>query len=167
MMISDSFISMIMLGTRVCMAKYCSRIISAWSFVRLNFYVDFGCAVFIIVLSAVGLIDIPVSDYVDVETLKTGLPAGAFFTCAEIFIVMALNEGPTGPVTAVTSMNALIVSVLTWAVKGIALNWMQIVGILVAFSGIIIVASSKNDYEQKSQKAVSLAKSTDSLLLMK
>ena len=62
---------------------------------------------------------------------------------AELFVVLALNEGPTGPVSAIISFNAVLVSIVIWIKTGIALTILQIVGIVVAFSGIITVSSSK------------------------
>ena len=83
---------------------------------------DFGCAAFVILLSALGMIAVPMSGYTDRVTLATGLPAGAFFFLAEVFVCKALNEGPTGPVTAIVSFSAVLVSVLIWVVTGIALS---------------------------------------------
>lgn len=84
------------------------------------------------------------SAYSDGVTLATGLPSGAFFVLAEIFVCKALNEGPTGPVSAIISFNAVLVSVLIWAITGIALSGMQMAGILIAVVGVITVASSSN-----------------------
>lgn len=68
---------------------------------------------------------------------------GAFFLGAEFSVFFALNEGPTGPVSAVISMNVVIVSILTWVITGISLTILQIGGICVAIFGVIIVALSK------------------------
>jgi len=144
-MVTDAFLSMLMLGIRINMAKYCARILSPLTFLKLNLISDFACAVFVIVMSAIGAIGVPLYLYQETETLRTGLPAGVAFVLAELFVVLALNEGPTGPVSAVISFNAVLVSVLIWAITGIALSFMQIVGILVALSGIITVTMSKQE----------------------
>ena len=143
MMIKDSIIAMLMLGTRICMAKYCSKIISPWTFIKLNLYIEFLCAAFIMILSLMQVVAIPFSTYWESNTMGTGFSGGAFFVCAEICVVMALNEGPTGPVTAVISFNAIIISVITWVAVGIALTWMQMIGIAIAFVGILVVSSAK------------------------
>ena len=52
MMIIDGFMAMVMLGTRINCTKYCTRIISAFGFVKLNFLGDCLCAAFVILLSA-------------------------------------------------------------------------------------------------------------------
>ena len=142
-MVIDAFIAMLFLGSRINMAKYCTRILSSLTFLKLNLLMEFVCAAFITTMSALGVIKIPLYLYIDYETLRMGLPAGAFFVLAELFVVLALNEGPTGPCSAVISFNAVIVSVLTWAISGIALSIMQIVGVLLAFSGIVLVSRSK------------------------
>ena len=58
-MVIDATVSMVMLGTRINMAKYCTRILSPLTFLKLNLVTDFACAALIIVLSALGFIRIP------------------------------------------------------------------------------------------------------------
>ena len=123
-MVKDAFIAMIMLGTRINAAKYCSRIISPLSFVKLNFVGDVFCALFILLLSALEIIPVPLNLYFnDREALIKGVPAGFFSAFAEIFCVSALNRGPTGPVSAIISFSVVIVSLLSWTIYGIALTW--------------------------------------------
>ena len=142
MMIKDSFLAMLFFGTRINIAKYCSRILSPWSFIKLNFYAEGTCAFFVMTLSAFEVINVPFNLYFDPATLALGLPGGVFFVCAEIFVVLALNEGLTGPVSAIISFSVVFVSILTWGITGIALTWMQIVGIAIALAGIITVSLS-------------------------
>ena len=59
---------------------------------------------------------------------------------AEMLAAQALSKGVTGPAVALISFNGIIVSVLTWAINGLALRMLQIVGIGVAFLGVIIVS---------------------------
>ena len=59
MMIKDAFLAMVMFGVRINMAKYCSRVISAWSFAKLNFYAEASSAFFVMILSALGTIEVP------------------------------------------------------------------------------------------------------------
>lgn len=142
-MVIDAIISMFMLGARINMAKYCARILSPLTFLKLNLIADFTCAAIVIVLSAIGMIRVPLYLYIDIETLKIGLTSGTAAILAELFVNLALNEGPTGPVSAVISFNVVIVSVLTWAITGISLSLLQCIGIIVAFSGILTVTLSK------------------------
>ena len=149
-MVIDAFIAMLFLGSRINMAKYCTRILSPLTFLKLNLLMEFLCAASITAMSALSIIDVPLYLYIDPETLRTGLPAGAFFALAELFVVLALNEGPTGPCSAVISFNAVLVSVLVWAISGIALTNLQIAGVLLAFVGIVLVSRSKEQLpEQK------------------
>lgn len=122
MMIIDAFISMALLGVRINMGKYCTNILSSLSYLKVQLIADFACAAFVMLLSALDIIRVPLSAYSDGVTLATGLPSGAFFVLAEIFVCKALNEGPTGPVSAIISFNAVLVSVLIWAITGIALS---------------------------------------------
>ena len=149
-MVIDAFIAMFMLGTKINCAKYCTKIISSLSFFKYNMVMDFLCGVFIIIMSAVSIIEIPLSLYVEAETLRSGFLIGTSCALAEIFVTLALNEGPTGPVTAVISFNAPIVSVLIWVIQGIALTTLQIVGILLAFIGIIVVSLSNQPADSSS-----------------
>ena len=78
-MIIDAFVSMLMLGTRINAAKYCSCIISALSFAKLNFLGDALCAASVMLLSAIGVINLPLHLYfTNVNTMTMGLSAGAF-----------------------------------------------------------------------------------------
>lgn len=144
MMIIDAFIAMLMLGTRINIAKYCSRIISAMSFVKLNFLADAICAAFVLLLSALSVINLPIELYfADRETMVKGLFAGALQTLAEIACVQGLNSGPTGPVSAIISFGVVIVSLLSWVLFGQALSFVQIIGIVVALVGVLAVTLSR------------------------
>ena len=78
-MIIDAFVAMFMLGTRINAAKYCSRIISAFSFTKLNFLGDALCAAFVMLLSAIGVVNVPLHMYfTNANTMAMGLSAGAF-----------------------------------------------------------------------------------------
>ena len=143
-MIIDAFACMLMLGSRINTAKFCSRIISPLSFLKLNLLADFLCGFLVAVLSALSLIPIPLSLYIEIESLRMGVLTGAMFTLAELFVIFALNEGPTGPISAVISFNCVIVSIMTWVISGIALSPIQIVGVLIAFCGVVFVALSKD-----------------------
>ena len=121
MMLIDSTISMLLLSARMNMAKYCTRILSSLTFLKYNLLADFVCALFVILLSVFGVINIPASSYLDKETLQTGFEAGASGVMAELFVVLALNEGPTGPVSAIISINAVLVSIVIWIRTGISL----------------------------------------------
>ena len=142
-MVIDAFISMFMLGARINCAKYCCKIISSLNYYKYNMLMDFVCALFIFVMSVIDIIKVPVALYGETYTLRSGVLAGTSCALAELFVTLALNEGPTGPVSAVISFATPIVSVLMWVVHGIALTAFQIVGILLAFAGIIFVAISK------------------------
>ena len=122
------------------MAKYCSRVLSAWTFARLNFYAEFLCAVFVMILSSLGTIEVPFYLFYEPSTLIIALPAGCFCSGAEIFVILALNEGQAGPVSAMISFSVVFVSILTWSITGIALTWFQIAGIAIALGGIITVS---------------------------
>ena len=68
-------------------------------------------------------------------------------------MILALNEGPTGPVSAIISFNAVIVSVAIWVITGIALSWLQMIGIGIAFAGIVIVSVIKPPKERESHSS--------------
>lgn len=123
MMIKDAFLAMFLFGIRINMAKYCSRVLSAWTFARLNFYAEAGCALFVMILSGFGTIEVPFQLFYDPDTLIIALPAGIFCVLAEVFVILALNEGLTGPVSAMISFSVVFVSILTWSITGIALTW--------------------------------------------
>ena len=144
MMVKDAFLAMVMFGTRINMAKYCSRVISAWSFVKLNFYSEACCALFVMILSTFGTIEIPFRLFFDPEVLSTALPSGVIFVLGEVFVVLALNEGPTGPVSAVISFSVVFTSIITWGITQIPLSWMQILGIAIATAGIITVSMARS-----------------------
>ena len=121
-MVINSAIAMLLLSVRMNMAKYCTRILSSLSFLKYNCLADSICALFVVILSAFGVIRVPLSTYLDIETMKIGLSAGASGVIAELFVVLALNEGPTGPVSAIVSFNAVLVSILVWILTGIPLT---------------------------------------------
>lgn len=52
-MIIDAFVSMVFLGARINMAKYCTRIVSSLTYLKLQLCADFCCAMFILMLSAI------------------------------------------------------------------------------------------------------------------
>ena len=58
-MLINSFLSMILLSTKMNMAKYCSRILSRFTFIKIYFIGEFICAAIIIVLSLASLINVP------------------------------------------------------------------------------------------------------------
>ena len=122
-MLTNSFFSMVLLSTKMLITKYCCRILSSITFIKLIFIAEFMCATFIIFLSLTGMIDVPMSAYVDGLTLRTGVPASVLIMLSEVFIALALNEGPTGPVSAIISFNAVLVSILVWLITGIALTF--------------------------------------------
>ena len=121
-MLINSAIAMLGLSARMNMAKYCTRILSSLTFLKYNFIGDFCCACFIIILSYFGVIRVPITSFLEWQTIKTGLEAGASGVIAELFVVLALNEGPTGPVSAIISFNAVLVSIVIWIKTGIALT---------------------------------------------
>ena len=139
-MLINSFISMLLLSTRMNMTKYCTRILSCHTFLKYNFLADFICALIVILLSAVSAIQVPMGSYLDIETIRTGLSAGLCGVIAELFVVKALNDGPTGPVSAIISFNSVLGSILICIFTGISLTVLQIIGIVIAFLGIITIA---------------------------
>ena len=76
-------------------------------------------------------------------TIRTSILACVCYAGAEIFTLLALSEGPAGPISAIISFNAVLVSILVWIITGIALTMYQIIGIVVSIAGVIIVAASK------------------------
>lgn len=72
-MIIDAFACMIMLGSRINTAKFCSRIISPLTFLKLNLLADFLCGLIVSILSALSLLSIPLSLYIEKQTLLMGL----------------------------------------------------------------------------------------------
>ena len=68
-MIIDAFVSMVFLGARINMAKYCTRIVSSLTYLKLQLCSDFCCAMFILMLSAIQVINVPIELYIDKETL--------------------------------------------------------------------------------------------------
>jgi len=68
---------------------------------------------------------------------------GIFSVGAEMMVTIALNEGLTGPISAVISFNGAIVAILIWVIQGIALSFLQIIGIFVALAGVLTVSLSK------------------------
>ena len=148
-MLINSILSMILLATKMLMSKYCSQIVSRFTFIKLYFIGEFICAAIIILLSLSTLIQVPIETYIDKVTIKTSIPACVCYMGAEIFTLLALSEGPAGPVSAIISFNAVLVSILVWIITGIALSLYQIIGIVVAFAGIIIVAASKQNQQNQ------------------
>lgn len=143
-MVIDGFITMLMFSIRVNATKYCTRILSPLSFVKLNFVGDSLCAIFVILISALSIIDVPLSDYfTNKESLVKGLPVGACTVAIEISCIHALDQGPAGPVTAVISTNIVLISILQWLITGIALSLLQIIGIFIALVGVLTVSLSK------------------------
>ena len=69
LMLIDSAIAMLMLSARMNMAKYCTRILSSLTFLKYNLLADFICALFVVLLSVFGVINIPFSSYIDKDTL--------------------------------------------------------------------------------------------------
>ena len=163
MMIVDAFASMIMLSIRISLAKYCTRVLSTMTYLKLYLLMDSLCAVFVTILSALNVIELPLYLYVEPETLMICLPAGAFAALAELFVTLALNEGPTGPITAVISFSSVFVSVASWAIDGSALSPMQIIGILVALCGVFTVSKSNSACVDKDKKGQANRRSDNEL----
>ena len=69
LMLIDSALAMLMLSARMNMAKYCTRILSSLTFLKYNLLADFICALFVVLLSVFGVINIPFSSYIDKDTL--------------------------------------------------------------------------------------------------
>lgn len=138
----DAFSAMLMFGIRIVMGKYLTRILSPLQVIKLGFTADFCCGAFVIILSSFKVIKIPISTYFEPEMLLFAGVCGLLNCGAEMMVFMALNEGLTGPVSAVISFNAAFVSVLTWVIQGIALTTLQILGVIVALAGVLTVSLS-------------------------
>ena len=143
MMIIDSFASMFMVSARISLAKYCSRILSTLTYLKLYLLMDSLCAFFITFLSAIGVINLPLEYFFDADTIRICFTAGCFSAFAELFLARALRDGPTGPISAVISINSVLVSAAAWLIDGTPLTPIQIVGMIVALSGVFIVSRSK------------------------
>ena len=146
---------MLMLAARMNIAKYCTRILSSLSVVKLNFLADFICAALVVLLAALEIINIPLPLFYDRANVLWGLVSGAFFVGAETCVFFALNDGPTGPVSAIISSGVVLVSILTWATTGIALSTTQIIGIVVAVSGVFLVSLAKQGDTEQNKKQIS------------
>ena len=143
MMIIDSFASMFMVSMRISLAKYCSRILSTLTYLKLYLLMDSLCAFFITFLSAIGVIDLPLEYFFNADTVRICFTAGLFSAGAELFLARALCDGPTGPISALISFNSVLVSAGAWLIDGTPLTPVQVVGMVVAIAGVVIVSSSK------------------------
>ena len=143
LLLIDSFAAMLMFGVRIVMGKYLTRILSPITVIKLGFIADFSCGAFILILSAIGAISIPFGSFFAPELLGFAAIVGALNCTAELMLFKALNDGLTGPVSAIISFNAAFVSVLTWILQGIALTFLQVIGIIVAIAGVLAVSLSK------------------------
>jgi len=56
------------------------------------------------------------ANVIQINTLSSCFSMGA-----EMFLITAIDQGITGPVVAIVGFNAIFVSILTWAINGIAL----------------------------------------------
>lgn len=148
-MIIEAFISMIFLGIRIVFAKYCARIISALTFNKFNFFAEIFCFLTVVLLSCIKLINFDLNLLIRPNVVLTNIPAGICMVFAEILAAQALSRGITGPAVALISFNGIIVSVLTWAINGLALRMLQIVGIGVAFLGVLIVSFKSETSSKK------------------
>ena len=140
-MIIEAVLALICLGTRCVFAKYCARVISAYSLVKMNFYAGGLCGVLVLLLCLIGLIDVSASLFLDPYLLKVGTVAGCFFIFADMLAMLSLSKGLTGPASAILSFTAVIVSILTWAINKIPLTATQIVGIFISLAGVVVVST--------------------------
>ncbi len=64
---------------------------------------------------------------------------GIFGACGALFFLKALSEGPVSLVTIITSLYPVITVILAYIFLGESLSLRQILGIILAISGIILV----------------------------
>ena len=69
-MVIDAFISMFMLGARINCAKYCCKIVSSLSHYKNNMLMEFLCGFFVLMMSVIDIIRVPVSLYFESTTLR-------------------------------------------------------------------------------------------------
>ena len=100
-MIFEAILALLLLGTRCVMAKYCAKMISAFSLVRYNFYTIGSCGLIVLLLSLTGIIEAQAQAYSDPYLLKVNLASACFFIFADMFAMLALSKGLTGPASAI------------------------------------------------------------------
>jgi len=54
--IYESLLSLCFFGSRIILSKYCSRVLSAIEFVKINFMADATCGILLLILASTGLV---------------------------------------------------------------------------------------------------------------
>ena len=113
---------------------------------KLNFFGDFLCGVLAILFALFNLVNINLNAIVtnrDNVLAANGLACFAYIF-AELSAFKAISDGLMGPAISIASSNAVLVSILTWAINDISLSGLQMCGIVIGFVSVSVIANSSS-----------------------
>lgn len=66
--------------------------------------------------------------------------AGVFAAGADMFLYIGIERGVAGAVVSIAGSNGIIIGVLNWLIQGAMLTSIQVLAIIIAFIGILIMS---------------------------
>ena len=131
------------------LVKYSSKILSSLEFARYNFFGDSFLGIIVLVL---GVVDVITAFNMSLSVVAINGCAGFLCLIAELCLIKAIEDGYTGPVVAIISFNSILSSSMAWLINGLALNSIQIIGILIGFAGVTLLSlkseTAKSDEDE-------------------
>ena len=147
MLMIESFIALICFGMRLVLSRYVTKVIGSMNFIKISFATDCVLGLLLIViLATTGLKDRHFIDLRDKKVWIVNVISSALCIVGEFCCIKAIETGTTGPAIAIVSFNAILTSLLTWAINGVKLTQNQLIGVVISFLGVMIISleSGKN-----------------------
>jgi uncharacterized membrane protein len=136
-MIIYSLVAMLCFAVRCILAKPACNVLGTAIYIEINFLVEFGLGLLMLVLNAAGIITL----HFEMSRTIMLATASCFQLVAEFFLFLGIAIGIVGCVVAVVSSNFVYVCIVSALMGNQNLNAVQILGATASLLGVLTVTA--------------------------